>query len=123
MKSLEEIDEAGFYRIPEIREPTLFDGIVLNVVPKLFKLAEMLTLAGFVEFAAQKTSSWPLKGLSILLFISVIFVCLSGWTEFIKKMKFRRRWVMQVVSWLLIPVGFFFILAVIGSVYQFARAY
>ena len=123
MRSLQELDDEGFYRIPEVREETLFDFIAITVVPKILRFAEILALAGFTEFAARRTNSWPIKVLAFLVLFCAFIHASWAMTELVKRLKFKRYWAMRAAFWILIPVGLAFIIAVLNAVHQFARTY
>ena len=98
-------ESARTYKIPEIREPTLFDFIAKNFVPEIFRFAEYVTVSGFAFYLAIKTNALGLYAFAILLYAGTYWYVMDKHIAFIKVLEFRNVWVMRVTSWLLVIVG------------------
>lgn len=101
------------YRIPEIREPTLFDAVVERVVPEVFRFAEYATLSGFVIFLGNKADNALLRFFGHVLLGCVFFYVMHHWIALIKSLEFRSVWTMRVASALLLVFGLAFVLSAI----------
>jgi len=84
------------YRIPEIRERTLFDAIVEGVIPEVFTIAEYSAVAGFVIFVAAKANSKLAGAFGAILFGCVMWHVMYKMTNIIKQLEFRTRWGMRI---------------------------
>lgn len=110
------------YRIPEIREPTLFDYIVQNIVPEIFRFTEYVTFTGFILYLAIKTESSVLYAFSILLYGCVYWYVMDKQISLVKRLQFRNVWVMRVTSWLLLIGGVVVLIYVQSLVLHIASA-
>jgi hypothetical protein len=93
------------YRIPEQREPTVFDYIAQKVVPEVFRFAEYVTLAGFALYLAKKTESAGLHAFAMLLYACLFWYVMDKQIAFVKVLEFRNIWVMRITSWSLLIAG------------------
>lgn len=97
--------ERPIYRIPESREPTLFDYIVQHVIPEIFRFTEYVTLAGFVLYLSIKTESKLLAAFASVLYGCILWYLIDKQITFVKRLEFRSVWAMRFTSWLLLAVG------------------
>ncbi len=93
------------YRIPEDREPTLFDYIVQHVIPEIFRFTEYATLAGFVFYLALKTKSPLLYVFAFVLYGCIQWYVMDKQISLVKRLEFHNVWAMRVTSWVLLVLG------------------
>lgn len=93
------------YKIPEVREPTLFDYIAEHVVPEIFKFTEYVTFAAFILYLAKKTEFTILYVFSSVLYGCVLWYVMDKQIAFVKKLEFRNIWLMRITSLVLLLVG------------------
>jgi hypothetical protein len=114
--------EPTIYRIPEVREPTLFDYIVQKIIPEIFKFTEYLTLSGFIYFLALKTKNSLLSAFAYVLYGGILWYVMDKNIAFIKKLEFRNVWVMRATSWALVGIGLVLLFGSLALVSQIATA-
>ena len=99
------------YKIPEIRERTLFDYIAERIVPEIFTFTEYVTVAGFMLYLAKKTQSTGLYAFSFVLYTCVLWYVMDKQIAFVKSLEFQNVWVMRITSWILMFVGIAMVLS------------
>ncbi len=114
--------EPTIYRIPEGREPSLFDYIVQKIIPGIFKFTEYLTLSGFIYFLALKTKNYLLSVFACILYGCIMWYVMDKHIAFVKKLEFRNVWVMRATSWVLVVIGMLLLLGALALVSQIATA-
>lgn len=110
------------FRIPETRDPTLFDYVVEKVVPELFRFAEYSTVAGFVVYLGNRTNNVFITSFGYVLLTGVFFFAMSKLLKFVKALEFKRAWTMWLAYALLLPSGTLFVLSATALVFMIASA-
>ena len=110
------------YRIPEVREPTLFDYIVQHVIPEIFRFTEYVTLSGFVFYLAIKTKSTLLFVFAFVLYGCIQWYVMDKQIALVKRLEFHNVWAMRATSWLLLAVGIVAVWGSLSLVLQIASA-
>lgn len=114
--------EPAIYRIPEGREPSLFDRIAQKIIPEIFKFTEYLTLSGFIYFLALKTKNSLLSVFAYVLYGCVLWYVTDKHIAFVKKLEFRNVWMMRAASWALVVIGMVLLFGSLALVSQIATA-
>lgn len=101
------------YIIPEVREPTLFDYVVRNVIPAVFKTIEYLLVAGLMLFLGMISNSLMITGVGYILLGAAYFYVTDKHIKFIKGLRFKTLWKMRLamlttmILYLVFTFGFF----------------